>query len=191
MRWFRPAPRQAPVVDLTQDAGVNESRGIEFAWRVHSATTDWTAKVDTKASIVLGFGGVLIGFLISLSAKGRVLGGLQGWQLLLERIGVGVIALGAILAAFVVLPRLGRRKTWKTWKSNLIYFGHLRHWSTSDLQAELLGLTEKREVEMLSNQLVATSQIAWRKHRLLQLSMVTIFIGVIIVMLAALTGLGI
>ena len=33
----------------------------EFAWRTHSAITDWTAKVDVKASIVLALETAIMG----------------------------------------------------------------------------------------------------------------------------------
>lgn len=159
-------------------------RGIEFAWKTHAAVTDWTAKVDTKSAIVLSLGGALLGFFVTLSTNGRILTNLQGWHLIVERIGLASAALGVLFAALVVLPRLNRRKTKRHWKDNFVYFGHLRHWDPVKLKARLQQLTEDDELQVLSNQLIATSRIAWYKHGLLQAAMVLLVAGVGVVALA-------
>lgn len=159
--------------------------GNDFAWKVHSAITDWTAKVDTKASIILGFGGVIVGFIVTLSANGRRLASLQGADLIVERIGVCFVLLGVLLAALVVAPRLNARSVKKSWKSNFIYFGHIRHWPLVDLRSALDGLDRTKELDLLAAQLSAMSKIAWLKHRILQCAMLAIGLGVALVFIAA------
>jgi Family of unknown function (DUF5706) len=133
---------------------------------------------------VLSLGGVLLGFCITLSTGGRLLTGLTHWQLQLMRCGLALLSVGVLLAALVVMPRLGRRSARATWQKNYVYFGHLRHWKPSDLKKTLEGLTPEQELEVLSNQLVATSKIAWFKHSCLQGAMLLMLLGVILLVIA-------
>jgi len=165
----------APAPDKSGD------RGVDFAWKTHSAISDWTAKVDSKAAITLSLGGVLLGFMITLSSEDRVLADILGWQLIVEYIGLGFTALGVLLAALVVMPRLNRSRTKATWKSNFIYFGHLRRWKSADLKSKLQALDAAQELELLATQLVSTSKIAWYKHSMLQFSIASLVLGVILV----------
>jgi Family of unknown function (DUF5706) len=152
--------------------------GVDFGWRTHSAITEWTAKVDSKASIVLSLGGVLLGFIVTLSTSNRLLTHLHSWHLVLERIGIAIISLGVLSAALVVAPRLDRRRAKKTWRDNFLYFGHLRHWNPKSLRDRLESLDSSAELDILATQLVVTSKIAWFKHSLLQFSVAEIVIGV-------------
>ena len=164
------------------------SAGVDFGWRTHAAITDWTAKVDTKASIILSISGVLLGFCVTLSTNKRVLAGLEGWHLMVERIGLVGLASGVVLAGLVVMPRLNRRKSKKIWKKNFIYFGHLRHWEPEKLRKELAVLSVGKELDVLSEQLVSTSKIAWFKHSCLQLSIWSVLIGVVLIFVSAVAG---
>lgn len=175
-----------------QDFGVSSAepgqsieRSIKFAWNTHGAITDWTAKVDYKAAIVLSLGGVLLGFFVTLSNGSHLLAHIHGWQLTIERLGLGSSALGVLLAGFVVTPRLNRRITKDSWSQNYIYFGHLRYWRPADLKEKLRSLDADQELDVLATQLVATSKIAWYKHSLLQSSMVCLAIGVSLVAISA------
>lgn len=161
-------------------------RSVDFAWRTHSAVTDWTAKVDTKASIVLSLGGVLLGFIVTLSTDQRLLTGLQGRALLVERIGLIFLIGGVGLTALVVAPRINRRSSRRHWKDNIVYFGHLRHWDPKALTRHLERLTEADELAMLASQLVRVSKIAWYKHSCLQAGMVLIGGGTLCVTWAVL-----
>jgi Family of unknown function (DUF5706) len=167
------------------DTRVVAESGVSFAWKTHSAITDWTAKVDYKAAIVLSLGGIVLGFFVTLSGHGRVLAGLHGWPLIVERIGLGISTIGVLLAGLVVAPRLGRRQAERSWKQNIVYFGHLRHWSPVDLSRELKSLDTDQQLGILATQLVETSKIAWRKHNLLQFSMLFLLLGIALVALSA------
>lgn len=159
-------------------------RGLDFAWRTHTAITDWTAKVDSKASIVLGLGGVLLGFCVTLSVRGRALSGLTGWRGITEALGLAIISLGVLLTALVVAPRLTRRAAKQEWRDNFLYFGHLRYWQAEDLKRQLQNLNLDDELSVLSKQLVSTSKIAWVKHARLQFSMGLLGIGTFLVALS-------
>jgi MFS family permease len=162
----------------------SDERGVTFAWNTHSAITDWTAKVDYKAAIVLSLGGILLGFFVSLSSKGRILDHLHAWRLVVERLGLGWSILGVLLAGFVVTPRLNRRLAKANWKENFVYFGHLRRWKPDKLKEKLRSLDADQELDVLAVQLVSTSKIAWYKHSLLQFAMACLLIGIVLVALS-------
>jgi hypothetical protein len=84
-------------------------------------------------------------------------------------LGIALLIFGILCAAYVIRPRLRRRKLKGEWSNNFIYFGHLRYWDPEDLERRLL----KGEIlPALSAQLVNMSKVAWRKHRMVQLSLV-------------------
>jgi len=151
------------------------SDGVDFAWKVHDALDSWTAKVDTKASIVLAIEAALVGFVITLSTKGGRLSGLHGYRVNLDRVGLGLVAASVLLSLAVVMPQLGRRKAKRNWSSNSIYFGHLRRWDPTKLSAAL----EKGEttIQQLALQLVTMSKVNWRKHAWLQWSLLCLVVG--------------
>jgi hypothetical protein len=151
----------------------------ELAWRIHGELGNWTARVDTKASIALATEIATVGFVLSLTAKDGLLFGHAGLSLLAIQTGLIVLGLSALLAILVVLPQLRRRKLKQEYKSNFIYFGHLRFWDPKalreNLEADTLGM------QAISNQLVRMSTIAWRKHVWLQWSLIAYTAGVALV----------
>ncbi|WP_345540270.1 Pycsar system effector family protein [Phytohabitans rumicis] len=162
-----------------------DSSPAEFAWRVHTALESWTAKVDMKASIMLAFqGGVLIFVSTSPPALvGARPGAVAGAMVLL------LTAMG--FAATAILPALGavrrhRRECGQHW----IYFGHLRLWQPVALESRLAVLTERDEVRALSTQLIRMSRLNWRKHRLLQGSVLLTLLAMLVMLVAVTAGWG-
>ena len=153
----------------------------DFAWKVHAALDAWTAKVDSKASIVLGLETASIGFIVALSAANKAFSQLRGTPLTAFRIGLSLLALGVLLAGATVFPQLSRRRSRRIWRDQVIYFGHLRHWKPADLEKRLGQMTESASLDQLANQLVEMSKIAWRKHAWLQYSMLSTLGGLIFV----------
>lgn len=173
---------QVVVVVEAMSQRRNELSGVEFAWRVHSALDTWTGKVDTKASIALAIEVAVLGFVITLSEEDRPLAGLSGGDLNLYNIGLVFLVLSVLLSMFVVAPQLSRWKTRQNWRSNMIYFGHLRFWKPRELAKALS--TEQPYEEQLAQQLVQMSKIAWRKHSLLQGSLICLVVGAVLLLLA-------
>jgi len=149
--------------------------GADFAWKVHDALDSWTAKVDTKASIVLAIEAALAGFVITLSNKGDRLAGLHGYRVDLDRIGLGFLVASVLFSLAIVWPQLGRRKAKRNWSSNMIYFGHLRRWDPDKLASELAEGVPN--VSQLALQLVTMSKVNWRKHVWLQWSLLCLVVG--------------
>jgi hypothetical protein len=141
-----PGPGQVPYEHLP----------TEFSWQVHTALEAWTTRADLKASILLAF-------------QGSALVVVLPWPL---PVFIPLLLLGAIvLGILAVLPALGsRRRLRRQHGSNLVYFGHLRWWSPDDLAGKLEAVSRQDATRMLAEQLVRLSRLSWRKHRLLQWS---------------------
>lgn len=162
--------------DLTVSASQSPDESVDFAWRVHDALNEWTARVDVKASIVLALESGVLALITVLSKKHGPLGRLSDLSLLLYRFGLFALSVAAVLSALVVTPRLRRRQTRREWRDGLVFFGHLRHWDASKLSERLTSVDSER-LKQLSAQLVAMSKIAWHKHALLQFSMAFLLVG--------------
>jgi hypothetical protein len=159
------------------------SDAVENAWKIHSAITDWTGKVDSKASFVLTIESALIAGVVTLSSNKRRLADLNTWwELAWYRVGIVTLVAAVCFVVLVVRPRLKSRDAARTWRENYIYFGHVHHWSPTKL-AERLEMEDILPV--LARQLVATSDVAWKKHRRLQNSVTLAVIGSLCVFIAA------
>lgn len=156
---------------------------IEAAWRIHGAVAEWTGKVDAKASFALALESAIIAGIVTLSGGKHALSGLEGgWQVGLYWVGNALLIIGVLAVMRVVSPRLRGDKIRDEYKKNFIYFGHLQHWKPNDLSQALL---EQDILPMLSTQIVNMSEIAWQKHRWLQISLVLATVGTALVALAS------
>lgn len=159
------------------------TEGIDFAWRVHDALDSWTGKVDTKSSIALGIEVAVFGFVVALSEKPGRFSALKGANLRFFQAGLVLALISILLSLAVVFPQLNGIKARRHWKTNMIYFGHLRRWNPADLAKALAaGLPEE---EQLARQLVEMSKIAWRKHVWLQWSLLSFAAGAVCLLIAA------
>ena len=147
------------------------------AWKIHAAQVDWTGKVDAKASFAFGIESASLGVAVALSANGRLFAGLSSSaQQVAYWMAISALLVGVACSLLAVIPRLrGRTETMREAASNYIYFGHLRHWDPADL-AETLG--KGGLLDVLARQCVNMAKIAWRKHRLVQASMISGSIGI-------------
>jgi hypothetical protein len=161
----------------------------EFAWRVHAAIEGWTARVDTKASILLAFQG---GAFIFSATSQEVQSADKHGPFLVAAAGMLVLVIAMTLSAMAILPTLGSpRQHRAVHDAELIYFGHLRLWEPTELAARLGKLTGEDEMRALSAQLVRMSQLSWRKYRLLQLSIMLTLVDMVAMMVAMTLRVGI
>ncbi|MEV5242938.1 Pycsar system effector family protein [Streptomyces cinnamoneus] len=159
----------------------------ETAWRIHAAIGEWTTRVDAKASFALTLESAALAGIVALSGDGHRFSHLHGygargplWA------GALLILTAAVLAILVVAPRLrSARKLESEAPQNFIYFGHLQFWDPADL---IQKLQQEDTLPVLSTQLVNMSKIAWRKHRLVQLSFLLAAIGGALVFIAGLVA---
>lgn len=145
-----------------------EREALEAAWKIHAAVTDWTGKVDAKASFALTIESAAVVAVITLTTQGRIFSQLALLSRLALWIAAVLLVIAAGLAVMVVIPRLRTAKIDTEWHSNFIYFGHLRHWNADDLAKAITG----REIlPVLARQIINMSKIVWIKHRLVQASL--------------------
>ena len=95
------------------------------------------------------------------------------------------------LATVAVLPVLGSPRRHRGARADeWIYFGHVRLWEAGELAARLSRLTPHDEVRALSAQLVRMSRLNWRKHRLLQGSILLTVSAMVLMVAAAAIRIG-
>lgn len=155
---------------------------VDTAWKIHAALTDWTGKVDTKASFALTIESALLVGVVTLSSKERVFGNLGGWSVVWYVSGIMLLILAVLSAVWVVRPRLRAPNLVPESQSNFIYFGHLRELDPDAVENHLHNTPV---LPVLSKQLVEMSKIAWTKHRMVQVSMTLAPIGVLLLAVAA------
>lgn len=157
---------------------------IEDAWKVHSAITDWTGKVDAKAAFILTIESAVVAAVIVGRAEGHQLEFLVGiWRGIVLSAGLLALGVSVVLAAMVVVPNIRRSKVSTESSSNWIFFGHLKDWDPTDLADKLRN---DDLLPVLSRQLVRMSQIAWTKHVRVQWSFTIALLGSALVLVAAL-----
>jgi hypothetical protein len=146
-----------------------DTHAIETAWKIHAAHVDWTGKVDTKATFAFAFCSAVIGIAVGLSAKDRLYSGLaNGTSVTFYWIGLLALLAGAIFAITAVIPRLKSEGLQKASAENFIYFGHTQHWEPEDLRD---ALTNRDILPVITRQITVMADIAWQKHRWVQISM--------------------
>jgi hypothetical protein len=165
---FAPA---APSIDC--------SKGEAFAWKLHEALQDWTAKVDTKASIVMTLETALLSGVVAFSGSRRF-DYLHGWAPL-HNGGLVLLFASIVLAGGVVFPQLRGSDSSKSEENHFVYFGQLRKWEYAALVETLASIESSAALRMLSSQLIIMSRIAWRKHVLVQWSLLVALAGCIAV----------
>ncbi|WP_143101939.1 Pycsar system effector family protein [Amycolatopsis marina] len=157
----------------SRDAIRHSNSSVEFAWRAHAAQESWTGKVDTKASILLALEGGMLFAVASTSAKGGVLSELSPLGKIVEICGIAALLVAIITSAAAVYPQLGPpQEHANRHADNFIYFGHLQHWHPPMLERSLKNQDGLDQLAALARQLVSMSKINWRKHRLVQVSIV-------------------
>ncbi|GAA0339715.1 hypothetical protein GCM10010151_31690 [Actinoallomurus spadix] len=158
----------------------------QYSLQVHQALHEWTAKVDTKASVVLSLETAAFGAVLAFSSASKPLGHLHGSEVWFYRFGISLLIGGILFAGAAVFPQLNRRDARRNWRSNYVYFGHLRWWAPDDLITVVQANGLVRDPLVMSTQIVALSKIVWRKHVFLQWSMSLAILGAAGIGLAAL-----
>ena len=151
-------------------------RGIQFAWQVHAVQEQWSARADTKATVVFTIEAAVIAAVVAAFGNPAVAASVTGWRAALVWLGLLASATAVVIAAAVVIPQLGRRAE-HTGQMHLIYFGHLHSWQPDDLAARLSTMSDDDEIGQLAAQLTRLGAVNWRKFRLLRVAMVAALIG--------------
>jgi hypothetical protein len=107
-----------------------------------------------------------------------LLRGTHVWAKRFGLIGIGFLLVGIVCGGAAVWPVTGRvRRLRADAPHHFIYFGHLRFLTSDKLISGLSGLTSDEELDMLARQIVTSSRINWWKHRMIQASLASAFVG--------------
>ncbi|WP_405743442.1 DUF5706 domain-containing protein [Streptomyces sp. NBC_01525] len=158
---------------------------LETAWKIQAALVDWTGKADTKASIALSVQSTVLALVGVLATSGHGTGVRSVPSQVLLWVGGGILLVGAVLAAAAVAPNLRLERRGPDPDDDYLYFGHLRHFEPEALEAALRSGTA---LSALSRQIVVMSEIAWTKHRRVQLSFVLAVMGCSVLAASAVIG---
>ncbi|MEV1023235.1 Pycsar system effector family protein [Streptomyces sp. NPDC050264] len=152
---------------------------IETAWRMHGVLIDWTGKADSKAVFVLTLQSSVLVVTGTLVGSRHGIGDLNGaGERVILGAGVLLLILGLCLAVAAVSPRLVGRGGGQVRNHDFLYFGHLRSWSSDDLET---ALREEDPLPVLTRQLIVMSDIAWSKHRRVQWSLLSGLVGLLLI----------
>lgn len=165
---------------------VGHAQAVDTAWRIHTSLADWTSKVDNKAVFALSIESAVLAATAALAGGSRSpfdVSTTPGVWLL--RIAMALLAAAALLSIAVVIPRMRGAGVRQDWPDNFTYFGHLRLWEPAALAARL---RDADPLTSLSRQIVAMSQIAWRKYALVRLSLLIAAIGAACTVVGGLIG---
>ncbi|MGA5820532.1 Pycsar system effector family protein [Kitasatospora sp. NPDC094028] len=163
---------------------MSNEEAVKTAWQIHGSLTEVTGRVDAKASFALTIESAALGAIVALSGTGTTLGRTSGaLAATLFWLGVAVLALAAVAAVSVVVPR-GEGKQ-PSDPPNFVYYGQLRHWTPDRLATEL---RDTDPLPVLTRQLVEMSRIIWVKDRRVRQSLLLAVVGCGLVALAGLLG---
>lgn len=182
------APRSSDPEEhaITSGARNADAAALDAAWKIHAAVMDWTGKVDAKASFALTIESAGILATTSLSSQGRVFDKLtDAWRIATFWSAVALLVFSALAAISVVIPRLRRSSLASEWRTNYIYFGHLRMWTNEELTT---ALRTQDLLPVISTQIINMSKIAWKKHRRLQSSLILAVGATLLLLLTAVTA---
>lgn len=165
------------------DEGV-EARAEERAWETYTQLQERVTQVDTKASILLAFLGILLApILVTLEPGGRRMEGLSAWAQGLLLLGLGATVYATWWAVVIVFPR-GLSKPAASIGDSYLYFRVVARAKP----LELAQVFAKSPVRMLASQCVVLGGIVEKKYRCLRQSMVATLIALILLASAGLAS---
>lgn len=150
----------------------------ELAWRVHENAKGWISQVDVKSAAALAIEAAVLGFALALITNSDALSQLTTLSRWIVGAGLFLLLVSVVLSMLVLMPRIKLREP-KPKDRGYLYFGHLRHWDQETLTATLA----RNQVSdgQIADQVIKMSQIAWRKHVLLQWSLHLLLAGIVVI----------
>ncbi|MEV4630436.1 Pycsar system effector family protein [Micromonospora sp. NPDC049523] len=162
----------------------DRSEAVKLAWQFHQSVVESTAKADTKASVVLTLHAALLAAILTvLSGTPTVAHGA------LTLASVAMLVLAIVIAGAAIFPRLDRRGNAAPYTVGIGYFGALRSGTASELAQVLVSEPDDDQLVLICQQVIAVARIAWRKHTLLQASMLSGLTAWLLLGIAALVRL--
>ncbi len=142
----------------------SEAGALEFAWRVHDGAAGAIERVGAKAGFAATVEAAAAAALLAFAGSGPAV---TSPAAVLLAAGAALLGAALVLAGAVVLPVLRSRRATRL-DANFLYFGALRHSSPRCLAVRMY---REDAVRLVCEQAVTLAGLAYRKHRLLQLSL--------------------
>jgi hypothetical protein len=146
---------------------------LDLAWRAHDAAAASIGKADAKAGFVATLDTAIVAGVTTLTN----LRDLSGAAYAAACAGLALIIVAVCAAVAVVLPILRARSTRRHAPGSWLYFGAVRHHTADDLADRLAG---EDTVRAVCAQTITLARLAWLKHRLLQLALLSTVAGLML-----------
>ena len=157
---------------------------VDQAWRIGTVpSSPGQAESTPRRPLLSRSSPAMAAGVIAMSGGDRALSHMEDWfEQWAYSLGVTSLAVGLLSVALVVRPRLRARHANGEAAENFIYFGHARRWHPEELER---ALRESDMLPILTRQVVAMSDVAWLKHRLLQASLTSAGLSAALLAVAA------
>ena len=147
-------------------------------WSLYSTISHWISSADIKATTILAFIGVLIGFLFSSSESIVNFLSITPWLKFVALLSIFALFLAIVFALECLLPILSIKE--RNNSKSLIYFKSIANYPPETFTTELKE-SLKNEVMFVDNlisQIHTNSKIATHKHLTVKYSLVSLVIAI-------------
>ena len=149
-----------------------EKREIVFekedAYKALELTNSWIGNIDTKASFLLAYLSVIMGFVVShgfpmvFSVETAASIGFSYWA---KVICVIALYLSLVLSVGLLLGTLTARIKGQRSKPSLLFFGEISKLSLNDYKAKILNRTEDELIKDILEQVHTNAEICAKKSK--------------------------
>jgi len=151
----------------------------EDAYKSLDLVNGWISSMDTKASFLLAYLAVLLGFVVSNGIP-RVLSAPNEFETLFSYVvGIGLVVLLYVLILISVALFFGtiRARVNVGGQHSLLFFGEISKMGLDDYRHRILKRTKEELINDVLEQTHTNARICHRKCKLFNIGVVTTFIG--------------
>ena len=160
---------------MTTSSGDGMSTTFDYSFQLLAETREEVGRADTKASILLGFAGVIATVFGGLAFSGHGPYKVFRWIEIIELLGATLYIVGIMFLAGAVMPRSIRKRNQTPY-----FFGDIAAYP--DEKALLAGLAQASlmPTDRVVNQLFVVSKIVVRKYEDVRRGMIMLGLGLLV-----------
>ncbi|WP_455030808.1 Pycsar system effector family protein [Oribacterium sp.] len=168
-------------------AGSKEKHEVMFekedAYKSLEITNSWIGNLDTKASFLLAYLSVVMGFVVShgvpvvFSTTPTAPLGMIYWAKIICAIG---LYFSLILSAVFLLGTLTARINGKGNKPSLLFFGEISKQSLNDYKSKILNRTEDELIKDILEQIHTNAEICTKKSKYYNFGVKFVFVATVL-----------
>lgn len=140
----------------------------EDAYKSLELTNGWIGNIDTKASFLLAYLSVIMGFVVSHGFPAIFSDKMItpiGFSYLVKVICVIALYLSLVLSVALLLGTLTARIKGQSIKPSLLFFGEISELSLNDYKAKILNRTEDELIKDILEQIHTNAKICAQKSK--------------------------